>query len=144
MYMQKAMKDSLLPDSLKSIRVLCVYFLLLLFLLEDDRICLFFQICIARLLRSARDPAVVVADHYMGEMWPPRYYQSYYASTILSATRHSLVFVQRVRRNPDTHTHTYREKAKEDGPVTPGLLALSAYLLLLLLLLVCVCESISF
>jgi hypothetical protein len=42
------------------------------------------------------------------------------------------------------HTHTHREKAKEDGPVTPGLLALSAYLLLLLLLLVCVCESISF
>jgi hypothetical protein len=112
MYMQKAMKDSLLPDSLKSIRVLCVYFLLLLFLLEDDRICLFFQICIARLLRSARDPAVVVADHYMGEMWPPRYYQSYYASTILSATRHSLVFVQRVRRNPDTHTHIEKKQKK--------------------------------
>lgn len=65
-----------------------------------------FKFAMQRLLRSARDPVVVVAGHYMGEMWPPRYYQSYYASTILSATRHSLVFVQRVRRNPDTHTHT--------------------------------------
>lgn len=61
---------------------------------------------------ALRDPVVVVAGHYMGEMWPPRYYQSYYASTILSATRHSLVFVQRVRRNPDTHTHIEKKQKK--------------------------------